>query len=93
MSRRRGRKPATTPAEIEKAREGKSPPDRPQVVRPIQCPHCYTTDVRCEGTHGGIRYYRCRVCCEYSTGNWTRFKVSVAGTSSVVASKDVPELT
>jgi len=92
MTRRRGRKPAATPAEVAKAREGKAPPDSPQVVKPVQCPNCYTTDVKCDGSHDGVRYYRCRVCCEFTTGAWTRFKVTVAGTTSSVPADEVPEL-
>jgi hypothetical protein len=63
--------------DVEELREGYEPPPRPQVIRPVQCPRCWGTDVRSTGTHDGIRYYRCRRCCD-ADGNWTRFKVAVA---------------
>jgi len=76
VTTRRKRKPVKTDGEVAKAREGKSPPDSPQVAKPVKCPRCYTTDVKCEGTHDGVRYYRCRVCCD-EEGAWNRFKVPV----------------
>lgn len=74
--RRRSAKPVKTEADLAKAREGKEPPDSPQIVKRVKCPRCYTTDVKCDGTHDGVRHYRCRVCCDFD-GGWTRFKVTI----------------
>ena len=43
----------------------------------LRCPRCLTTKVWSDGRHNGIVYYRCRRCCDPTTGGWTRFQVPV----------------
>ena len=73
----KGQAVAMTDAEVSEAREGRTPPDRPQVVKPVKCPNCWSTSVRCNGTHDGVRHYVCQRCCDTDGYRW-RFKVSVA---------------
>lgn len=51
-----------------------------QVIQRIRCPACRATlpDLRCE-RGGDLRYYRCKVCVDMTTGNYTRFRVKVEG--------------
>lgn len=65
----------------------KSPKQRPEVDRHppaqvqnrVRCPYCRTDDVVSYGykRHTKVRYYRCRVCGDPQTCDWTRFKVVV----------------
>lgn len=57
-------------------RASKTPPDSPQIIKPVKCPRCYSTGAHCYATKDGVRYYRCRVCCD-SEGRLWRFKVPV----------------
>lgn len=46
-----------------------------QVANKIRCPICRRDDFESNGTHKGIRYYKCGVCCDPSTSMPTTFKV------------------
>lgn len=58
------------------------PPSDRQVLIRIRCPFCGTTDVRSNGWHGGIAYFRCKKCIKPGKqrpepGSYTTFKVPI----------------
>ncbi len=48
-----------------------------QVIKPVQCPYCLTTDVRVTATTAQVRFYQCNVCGDPDTDppRATKFKV------------------